>query len=203
MAATVYEHFATLPSREISIPDPATIEAIIDASFWASLRREESYIPKISLAFLSPGQAGQALLSSGAPAPSRRPRPARARGREARHPPRGVGARTAISRSGEPPGPCPGFCFTLEVVAPGLLVIKESRDENAGKYLNVAVLEGDQVKVLDQRAARTPDCPDLLASLLGLDPPRSAGDVNVLVQLAISMRAHGRGGSLLVVPAGS
>ena len=27
--------------------------------------------------------------------------------------------------------------------------------------------------------------------------------MNVLVQLAVSMRAHGRGGSLLVVPAGA
>jgi len=31
-------------------PDAATIEAIIDAAFWASLRREENYAPKISLA---------------------------------------------------------------------------------------------------------------------------------------------------------
>src|ERR1017187_7344887 len=31
------------------IPDAATIEAIIDAAFWASLRREETYVPKISL----------------------------------------------------------------------------------------------------------------------------------------------------------
>src|SRR5687768_3173005 len=34
-------------------PDARTIEAIIDAVFWASLRREEGHSPKISLAFLS------------------------------------------------------------------------------------------------------------------------------------------------------
>src|SRR5437899_6274584 len=34
-------------------PDADTIEAIISVAFWASLRREESYLPKISLAYLS------------------------------------------------------------------------------------------------------------------------------------------------------
>src|SRR4051812_12569044 len=43
-------------------PDAQAIEAIIDAAFWASLRREEGYSPKISLAFLPAEQAGQPLL---------------------------------------------------------------------------------------------------------------------------------------------
>ena len=48
-----------------------------------------------------------------------------------------------------------------------------------------------------------PDCPTLLTSLLGFDSPGSwDGSVNVLVQLAVSMRAHRRGGVLIVVPAG-
>jgi hypothetical protein len=90
----------------------------------------------------------------------------------------------------------------LEVAAPGVLVVKHARDEE-GKFVNVAVLEGDQVKVLDERAARLPDCPGLLASLLGFEPPRpSSEEVNVLGMAAVSMRAHGRGGSLLVVPSG-
>jgi hypothetical protein len=38
-------------------PDAETIEALIDAAFWASLRREETYVPKISLAFLEPEAA--------------------------------------------------------------------------------------------------------------------------------------------------
>jgi hypothetical protein len=65
----------------------------------------------------------------------------------------------------------------------------------------VAVLEADQIKVIDQHAATVPDCPALLTSLLGLesqfDPVHS---MNVLIQLAVSMRAHGRGGLLLMVP---
>ena len=46
-------------------PDAETVEAIIDAAFWSSLRHEESYIPKISLVFLSPEQAVYPL--TGAP----------------------------------------------------------------------------------------------------------------------------------------
>ena len=33
---------------------PSAIEALVDAAFWASVRREEGYVPKISLAFLRP-----------------------------------------------------------------------------------------------------------------------------------------------------
>jgi hypothetical protein len=68
------------------------------------------------------------------------------------------------------------------------------------------VLEGDQIKVVDEQASSLPDCPPLLASLLGFESPASWAKgidaVNVLVQLAVSMRAHGRGGLMLVVPAG-
>src|SRR4029453_13691802 len=44
-----------------SAPDVQTLEAIIDAAFWASLRREEGYVPRISLAFLPPGQTARPL----------------------------------------------------------------------------------------------------------------------------------------------
>jgi hypothetical protein len=44
----------------------------------------------------------------------------------------------------------------------------------------------------------------MVSSLLGVDAPTSWADsVNVLVQLAVSMRAHKRGGSLLMVPGGT
>ena len=70
--------------------------------------------------------------------------------------------------------------------------------------MNVAVLEGDQVKIVDEQASSLPDCPSLLASLIGFDSSSSwKHSVNLLVQLAVSMRAHGRGGLLLVVPAGT
>ena len=54
---------------------------------------------------------------------------------------------------------------------------------------------------MDESTARVPDCPGLVASLLGVDVPGLQADgANVLVQLAASMRAHRRGGALLVIP---
>src|ERR1700737_2645679 len=41
--------------------DALAIEQLIDCAFWASLRREESYSPKISLALLPPERIGTAL----------------------------------------------------------------------------------------------------------------------------------------------
>jgi hypothetical protein len=83
-----------------------------------------------------------------------------------------------------------------------LIVIKHHRGTDTAKFVNVAVLEGDQIKVIDEHASTLPDCPTLLTSLLGFDSPDSrSGPVNVLVQLAVSMRAHRRGGLLIVVPA--
>src|SRR4051794_12776526 len=39
------------------LPDSEVIGAIVDAAFWASLRREEGYAPRISLAYVSPQDA--------------------------------------------------------------------------------------------------------------------------------------------------
>jgi hypothetical protein len=94
----------------------------------------------------------------------------------------------------------PTFTFVLEVVDPGLLVVKHRRGDG-GKFVNVLVLQGDQIKVVDEHASSLPDCPPLLTTLLGFQA--TADDLDVLVELAASMRAHRRGGSLLVVPAGS
>src|SRR6476646_7815276 len=45
------------PAVGAGLPDAATIEALIDAGFWASLQREEGYAPEISLAYLPPERA--------------------------------------------------------------------------------------------------------------------------------------------------
>ena len=60
VAARIRAHFArhlvaSSPHRGMKTapsPDIAAIEAIIDAAFWASLRREEGYMPRISLALV-------------------------------------------------------------------------------------------------------------------------------------------------------
>ncbi|HXD74365.1 MAG TPA: hypothetical protein VN628_11540 [Vicinamibacterales bacterium] len=184
-------------------PEVSTVAALIDAAFWASLRREEGYNPKISLAYLPPERAARpmvferpialaaATLAKVAPAVER------------------AGIHLGVwEQDGElavwgTTTTIPKFCFVLEVSSPGLLVIKHHRGEESAKYVNVAVLEGDRLMVIDEKASSLPDCPPLLASLLGFEAPASWADsVNVLVQLAASMRAHGRGGALLVVPSG-
>ena len=46
------------------LPDAPTVvavEALIDAAFWASLRREEGVTPTISLAYVPPDRAGHPL----------------------------------------------------------------------------------------------------------------------------------------------
>jgi hypothetical protein len=92
----------------------------------------------------------------------------------------------------------------LEVIEPGLLVVKYRRGQDPGKFVNVVVLKGDQIKVVDEQGTSLPDCPELLTTLLGFGSSDSQADsLNVLVQLAASMRLHGRGGSLLIVPQGS
>src|SRR6266446_1579465 len=212
VAAAVESHFARhlAAARErgeqelASEPSAQTIEAIIDATFWASLRREEGQSPKISLAFVSSEQAGYPLIFE-------RPLPL------------APSILTKLGPAVERPGihlgvwgtngelhiwgatrKVPDLCFVLEVVEPGLLVVKHRRRDGFGKFANVAVLKGEQVKVVDEHGASLPDCPALLTTLLGFTAPSLHDEsANVLVQLAASMRAHGHGGSLLVVPAGS
>jgi hypothetical protein len=185
-------------------PDALVIEAVIDAAFWASLRKEEGYSPKISLAFLPPEQAVPPLLFEQGlpltPAALSRLAPAVER----------PGIHLGVWREGDElcvwgtTRTIPRLCFVLEVIEAGLLVIKYRRGQDPGKFVNVAVLKGDQIKVVDEQGTSLPDCPALLTSLLGFGSPDSHTDsVNVLVQLAASMRAHGRGGSLLVVPHGT
>ena len=200
VAPAVHAHFARHLAPSRPAPDPQIIEAVIDAAFWASLRREEGYVPRISIALLSPEEAATPLHFE-------RPLPLT--------PTALVPVAPAVDRPGIHLGvwpqqgelvvwgttwSVPPYCFVLEVNAPGLLVIKHHRD-GAGKFVNVAVLEGDHVKIIDEQASTLPDCPALLTSLLGFHPSRG-GDraAIVLVELAVSMRAHGRGGTLLIVP---
>jgi hypothetical protein len=204
VAAKVHEHFthhlgANVPAN-VALPNLADIEAIVDAGFWASLRREEGYVPKISLALVPPERVSQQILFGTrlplASTPLTKVAPAVER----------PGIHLGVWRFGEElrvwgtTRAIPAFVMVLEVAAPGLLVIKHHRGDG-GKFVNVAVLEGDQIKIIDEHASQLPDCPAMLTTLLGFDSPGSrAGRVNVLVDLAVSMRAHHRGGIILMVP---
>ncbi len=212
VATTVEDYFAThisSPSKHHPVepglrPSAAIIEAIIDATFWASLRREETYSPKISLAFLSPEHSKQPLMFERLLplTPPVLSRLAPAVERPGIH--LGVWPHQGELRLWGTTRAIPPFCFVLEVIEPGLLVVKYRRSQEQGKYVNVVVLKGDQIKVVDERGTGLEDCPALLTRMLAFGSQPSADDeVNVLVQLAVSMRTHGRGGSLLVVPEGS
>ncbi len=185
---------APLPAADI-------IERLIETGFWASLRREEGRSPKISLAVLHADGAGEALVFD-------------------RRIPLAPRALTRLAPAVERPGihlcvsggvddlhvwgatrGLPEHCLVLEVVEPGLVVAKYSRDVAYGKFGNLAMFKGHRVKIVDEDAARRPDCPEVLANLTGIDGSNPLlKHANILVRLALSMRAHGHGGTLLVVP---
>ena len=183
-------------------PDARVVEKLIDVAFWASLHKEEGNNTKISLAFLPPSQAGKPLLFE-------RPLPLTPKVLSKLAP--------GVERAGVHVGiwyegtelfiwgttiRLPDYCFVLDVSEPALLVVKQRRIIGLGKFTNVAVLRGDQVKVVDENAGLSPDSPEVLTSLLGLNSTTVWNDpVNILIQIAVSMRAHGRGGILLVTPA--
>ena len=184
-------------------PDAQAIAAIIDAAFWASFRPEEGRFPKISIAYLPPEAAGQPMIFA-QPLPltaSVLRKLAPAVERPEIH--LGVWVFDNELRVWGATRKVPSFCFVLEDVEPGLLVVKHRRLDGFGKYANVAVLIGERVKIIDEQGTSLPDCPSLLKSLLAFTAAATNGphhSLNVLVQLAASMRAHGHGGSLLVVP---
>ena len=186
-----------------SVPSAHHVEQILDTAFWASLRREEGNSPKVSIAFLSPEQAGLPLRFEHKLTFS-------------------ANVLTKLGPGVERPGvhlgvwfdqdglyiwgtthKIPNYCFVLDVSEPGLLVIKHRRSNGFGKFTNIVVLTGDQIKVVDEDSRNLPDCPVLLTSLLGFNSASPDLSVNVLIQIATSMRAHKHGGSLLVVPSGS
>ena len=204
----IHSHFARdleLPAIDgdgrAALPETETLAAIIEAAFWASLRREEGYSPRISLAYVAPEQAARGMRFERSLALAAEPLTKLAGAAERPGIHLGVWREHGELRVWGTTRKLPNFCFVLEVIAPGHLVVKQNRPADAGKFINVAVLQGDDIKVIDPRATTVPDCPALLTSLLRLETRFTSGpEVNVLLQLAVSMREHGRGGTLLVTP---
>ncbi|WP_207433785.1 putative sensor domain DACNV-containing protein [Sabulibacter ruber] len=186
------------------VPPVKVIESMIDTAFWASLRKEEGQSPRISLAFLPPDQAGKPLLFAQRLPLTSQNLTKLAPGVERAGIHIGVWQQDGELYMWGTTREIVSFCFVLDVSEPGLLVVKHRRASGFGKFANVAVLKGDVIKIIDENSDSLPDCPAVVTSLLGFTAPASWNDsVNVLVQLAVSMRAHGRGGSLLVVPTGT
>lgn len=123
-------------SRECiaSVPSADVIEAVIDAAFWASLRRQEGYMPRLSLAILDPEQARQPLwFANGFPLTP---------DSLAKVSPAGVrpGLHIAVSRCRDElcvwgtVRSLPIGCCVIEIVAPGLLVIKQYAQKQSTKF---------------------------------------------------------------------
>ncbi|MDN3588975.1 hypothetical protein QWY86_20025 [Pedobacter aquatilis] len=211
IAATIEQHFIKLHQNAIAQgevdlatqPDKFTIEALIDVAFWSSLRKEEGHSPRISIAFLPPDQTSNPLLFA-----KKLPLNANTLTKIA----------PGIERSGIHLGVwmengelyiwgttlnIPNFCFVVDVSEPGLIVIKHRRIYGIGKFTNVAVLKGEQIRIVDDTSCSNSnkDCPPILKALLDLTVLASWNDpINILIQFSVSMRAHGRGGALLIVP---
>ena len=212
VAPTLKAHFAEClanargrgASKLAPEPDESTIELMITAGFWASLRREEGRSPRISLAYLAPEDAESPLLFARRLAlePATLTKLAPAVERPSIH--LGVWHEGGELYLWGTSRTIPNSCFVLEVVEPGLLVVKRRRGHEGAKYANVAVLQGEQIKVIEPAGPQVAVELPAIASFLGFDSRRSWTDpYNVIVQLAVSMRSHGKGGSLLIVPHGS
>lgn len=208
MATAVQPHFARHLSSAAAakytlaaLPSVEEIAAMVEAAFWGSLRRQEGFVTRISLALLAPEQ-------STAPVRLERPLPLT------------PGTLTRLAPAVERPRihlgvwrteerlivwgvtrVLPDYCFVLEVSAPGILVLKHSPGGDSGKFVNVAVIEGDRVKIIAQPLNDTDGHTGLPISVVlpGLSPPRRLS-ADLPVEIAMSMRTHGRGGALLVVP---
>lgn len=200
IAPHLREHFVRVHAA--AAPSLEDIEAVIDTAFWASLRREENYLPRISLALLPASEAVQPLLFASPMDfdPVRLVRVAPAVERRGIH--LGVWRESGVLKVWGTTRIVPPSCLVLEVAGPGLLVVKHRRSDS-GKFINVAVLEADRILMIDAGAVKMPDCPAFVGSLLGAETRNLRGPMGVLVELAVSMRAHGRGGMMLVVPSGS
>ena len=184
-------------------PDASVVEALVDVGFWASLLREEGRAPQLSLAWVPPEATRDSMVFERPLALEPRPlaKLAPAVERPGLH--LGIWRMNGDLVVWGATRDVPTLALVVEMTEPGLVVVKYRRADELDRYGTIAVLEGERIQLVDEAGASLPDCPDLLNNLLGFEAPALSVGSNVLVQLAVSMRAHRRGGSLLVVPARS
>src|SRR6187455_3114966 len=104
-------------------PDLESLEALIDVAFWTSLRREEGYVPIISLALVSPAGVPHPMRFARhlrlSPAALAKVAPAVVR--PGIH--LGVAPEDGVLSVWGTTRTLPPFCMVLEVAAPGLIVV--------------------------------------------------------------------------------
>ena len=197
------QSFRDLHATALLQPYAEIVEELISAAFWASLGREEGNAPTISLALVSPEQVTRPLTFSTPLSldPNVLVRLAPAVERPGIH--LGVWQYEEELKVWGTTRIVPTSCLVLEVIEPGLLVAKVRRAEPSTKFANIAVLDGANVKFIAQQDVDFVEFPPGLRSFLTFysSGGREESD-HVLVRLALSIRAHQRGGSLLIVPDG-
>ena len=104
------------------------------------------------------------------------------------------GATTATCRSGARRARSRRCASWSRWPRPDCSSIKHHRGDEAGKFVNVAVLEGDQIKIVDEQASSLPDCPPLLTSLLGIRFARLMGRLGQRAGAAGRVDARARPG---------
>ena len=187
-------------------PTVEDIEAIVDAAFWASLRREEGYMPRISLALLPPEQRRAARCCSTrrcrfAPAALVKVAPAVER---AGHSPR------RLARSGDGLRVW-GTTRTIPPLLPGARGRRAgpARHQASPRRRAASSSTSPCSKATRSRCRRTASSaarlPALLTSLLGFDAPAGVGTASSTCWCSSRCRCArtGAAASLLVVPAGS
>lgn len=186
-------------------PSHEHVASLVNTVFWTSLVQVEGRPTTLSIAYLPPEQTVRPFCFA-------EPLPLQSHALSKVAP---AAERPGI-HFGAWPGPdgdllvwgmtrtLPLFCFVLEVASPGVIVVKHRQGGRGSKFVNAAVLAGDESKFIASPDPSPLDCSSMLARLIGRRGARSRAEwldaTNAFVRLALSMRAHRRGGTLLVVP---
>jgi hypothetical protein len=187
------------------LPTADQLASVLEAAFWASLRNEEGHAVTLSLAFTRPAEAGHSFRFAVPLAlhADRLAKVAPAVERPGIHLGVAAGALGGLEVWGYTRR-VPLSAMVLEAAGPGLLVVKHRRNGARGKFANVAVLNGHEARFIREKGHTTLDLADVVEDLFagrGLAADRREAVADALLLLALSMRAHRRGGTLLVVPA--
>ena len=198
IAPHLHEYFSQCPDQLGLVPSVDAIQLMLSTAFWASLRQEEGRTPRISLAYVA--RDGDTAMNFARPLQFTAENLARIAPAVER-----PGIHLAVSdEEGElrvwgVTRRIPSGSFVVEVIRPGLLVVKRRRGD-AGKYTNVMVLESDELRLINSERAIDASAHQTVASLLGTEARFWSEETNISIRLATSMRMTGHGGTLLVVP---
>jgi hypothetical protein len=195
------------PSPELGerlLPSVEQLARLLEAAFWASLRNEEGRGVTLSLAFMGPSDGGHSFRFAVplALVADRLAKISPAVERPGIHLGVAEGALGGLEVWGYTRR-VPLSAIVLEAAGPGLIVVKHRRNAGRGKFANVALLAGDEARFIREKGETTIELADVFEELLA--ERRLAGEqgeivAEILARLALSMRAHKRGGTLLLVP---